>query len=594
MRKPAINSVIAIFYVYLLILFFAIGCSHNVKPSAERPPTPKPVQIKKESVIGHSVEGRPIKSIILTLPQSVGDSPDTAKQSHTEVVLMMAAMHGDEVIGTPLLHRLSQYLMEHKRLLVNRKVVLLPEVNPDAIEKQTRRNANNIDLNRDFLSEVPQPETQAVLDAINTHHPDRVISIRKLRFLDYDGADMAAAKTIAEHIQAYADGLPIHQIPTSNGSLGHFGETHDIPVITLGVRGSVSLDWGKVWDRFGNSIVAAVTFPDPVPESIRIVAKERPETPSDSQTRDSEETKTTGADDRSGSQSTPPVPEPGPAKNEHFERGKRLYEKGDYGSALKAFESAKRAGECAACGEYVQKARTAEADLNKGIARYNDDDFQGAVTALMRVVDLNPDDATAAEYLAQSHLGMGLALFKEGAYAAARENFKVALRYSDGCSACQEYLSQTIEVENALKSGIASFEQGAYEDAVDALAAVIRINAEEKRAAEYLYRSHRRLGAAYWETGAIKDAQYHFDNALRYNPACAECRDRLKALHYELGRRHFVEAGGKAGREAVAALESAIREWRAVAAIDPDYENVAEKIEKAEQHKSRLQNEASE
>lgn len=106
----------------------------------------------RESVAGHSVEGRPLYRFDFGTPGQ-------------PVVLLTALIHGLEVIGSvSLFHILDSLLRKNRRtrdLMDAFHVVVVPVVNPDAFHRNmdrlsrgwpaTRRtNANGVDLNRNF------------------------------------------------------------------------------------------------------------------------------------------------------------------------------------------------------------------------------------------------------------------------------------------------------------------------------------------------------------------------------------------------------------------------------------------------------------
>jgi len=82
-------------------------------------------------------------------------------------VLLWSQMHGDEATGTMALFDLFNFLqldtyVEQIELLRKRcTLYMLPMVNPDGAERFTRRNAQQIDINRDFMKAVA-PETQVL------------------------------------------------------------------------------------------------------------------------------------------------------------------------------------------------------------------------------------------------------------------------------------------------------------------------------------------------------------------------------------------------------------------------------------------------
>ena len=100
----------------------------------------------------------------------------------------VANMHGNEVVGREMLLLLAKYICENYKLndriteLVNStRIHFLPSMNPDGYEMSTegdaisidgRRNAHNVDLNRNFpdqfginqFNEKQEPETLAVMN----------------------------------------------------------------------------------------------------------------------------------------------------------------------------------------------------------------------------------------------------------------------------------------------------------------------------------------------------------------------------------------------------------------------------------------------
>ncbi|KQC00633.1 M14 family zinc carboxypeptidase [Pedobacter sp. Hv1] len=72
-------------------------------------------------------------------------------------IMLWSQMHGDEATGTMALFDLFNFLQgdnEHVKLLTeNCQLFFIPMVNPDGAAAFTRRNAQQIDINRDFLKE---------------------------------------------------------------------------------------------------------------------------------------------------------------------------------------------------------------------------------------------------------------------------------------------------------------------------------------------------------------------------------------------------------------------------------------------------------
>lgn len=79
-------------------------------------------------------------------------------------VLIWAQMHGDETTASQALSDLANFFKTHpemaRRWKKQLKIALILPLNPDGAERRTRRNAQQIDLNRDLLA-LASPEMQA-------------------------------------------------------------------------------------------------------------------------------------------------------------------------------------------------------------------------------------------------------------------------------------------------------------------------------------------------------------------------------------------------------------------------------------------------
>ncbi|MGZ4965076.1 MAG: DUF2817 domain-containing protein [Limisphaerales bacterium] len=218
--------------------------------------------LSRYSVIGESVEGRPIACEIF----------GKGKKS-SETVLILASIHGNEHVGTPLLQRLGEFLRDHPETLANRCVVLVPEANPDGAVHQQRRNLRGIDLNRNFPAKnwneqtdhgaksLSEPESRALYALIAKYKPTRIVSLHQpLTCMDYDGPDHA--KELAEAMSATCD-LKVNKVGALDGSLGSYaGETLHIPIVTVEFDASVSaLPIEQLWQRYGNMLITAIRFP---------------------------------------------------------------------------------------------------------------------------------------------------------------------------------------------------------------------------------------------------------------------------------------------------------------------------------------------
>ena len=201
-----------------------------------------------------SVEGRTIEV------WSLGEGPET--------VLVIAAIHGNERAGLPLVKRLREVLASEPGRIEGRRVVIVPIANPDGFAADQRHNANGVDLNRNFPatnrregpafgeSALSEPESMCLASLIEGERPVRIVTIHQpLGCIDWDGP----AEEIVERIRAL-DTLPVHRLGARDGSLGSWaGEDLGVPVITLELPGGMD---GKgtdyLWERFGPLLLIAL------------------------------------------------------------------------------------------------------------------------------------------------------------------------------------------------------------------------------------------------------------------------------------------------------------------------------------------------
>ena len=95
--------------------------------------------------------------------------------SGTIKILIWSQMHGNEGTTTKAVMDFLKFLNSDsvltKQCLQTFSLIIIPILNPDGAIAYTRENANNIDLNRDFVNRS-QPETNCLLDVYNKFKPD--------------------------------------------------------------------------------------------------------------------------------------------------------------------------------------------------------------------------------------------------------------------------------------------------------------------------------------------------------------------------------------------------------------------------------------
>ncbi|HUT31527.1 MAG TPA: M14 family zinc carboxypeptidase [Sedimentisphaerales bacterium] len=255
-----------------LVALLSQGCQRPAAGPAIMLRPPAPVTARRVTV-GNSIQARPIECVI------VGQG--------WQVTFIMAAIHGNEPAGTALLERLVPYLQQHPALMEGRRAILLPVANPDGLENQTRHNASDVDLNRNFPDDnrdnkkiygeeaLSEPEAVVIDEIITKYAPERIVSIHQFTevgpqslsarlpkgCIDYDGP----AKALAKHMAKYCD-LPVDKLGANPGSLGSYaGLDLGIPIITFELPLHAHLlDSDSLWEKYGEAIVAAVVYPDRV------------------------------------------------------------------------------------------------------------------------------------------------------------------------------------------------------------------------------------------------------------------------------------------------------------------------------------------
>lgn len=102
-------------------------------------------QCSREFSIGKSVLGRSIVGYELG--------------SGSQTIVYLGALHGNEKSGYYLLSSWLDYLEQHpEKIPAGRRVIILPKLNPDGFAINSRFNANNVDLNRNFASANWKPD----------------------------------------------------------------------------------------------------------------------------------------------------------------------------------------------------------------------------------------------------------------------------------------------------------------------------------------------------------------------------------------------------------------------------------------------------
>ena len=126
-------------------------------------------------VIGKSVESRQIPAVMLSEDKVFG-----SHRGVKPVVLIFATQHGDEPSGKEaaliLIRELATGSLQD--VLKELEVLIVPLVNPDGAAKDTRRNANDMDLNRNHVV-LSEPESLALHTLFLKWMPEVTVDIHE-------------------------------------------------------------------------------------------------------------------------------------------------------------------------------------------------------------------------------------------------------------------------------------------------------------------------------------------------------------------------------------------------------------------------------
>ncbi|MBP3846458.1 murein peptide amidase A [bacterium] len=200
-------------------------------------------------------------NILQTATTKLGNKIELIGEASENNILVIGVFHGDEPQGKYLIERYLEQFSPSPFPLVSEELgrgannlLLIPCLNPDGMQNNTRTNANGVDLNRNFptknwgedtsaAGDNPQDyyggksagseiETQFVIDIIEKYQPKLILTLHApYKIVNYDGPAQDIAQKISDII-----GYPVEPCigyPTP-GSFGTYcGVERNIPTITL-------------------------------------------------------------------------------------------------------------------------------------------------------------------------------------------------------------------------------------------------------------------------------------------------------------------------------------------------------------------------
>lgn len=126
------------------------------------------------TMIGKSVQGRDIPALFFT-----SDKKFASHSNQKPLVLIFCQQHGNEPSGKEAALLVARDLITDKvELLQHFDLILLPQANPDGGEMLQRRNAHNMDLNRNHVV-LSEPEALALQTLFLKWKPDIVLDIHE-------------------------------------------------------------------------------------------------------------------------------------------------------------------------------------------------------------------------------------------------------------------------------------------------------------------------------------------------------------------------------------------------------------------------------
>ncbi len=149
-----------------------------------------------------------------------------------------------------------------------------------------------------------------------------------------------------------------------------------------------------------------------------------------------------------------------------------------------------------------------------------------------------------------------------------------------------EMPTSTADASEQIQQGVELFEKKKYSESISMLSAAAQIDPDNKRLNNYLFKSHFQQGLIFFNSEKYLLAKDNFESALKYDQSCGKCPGYIvkcettyKEKHYNLGIHYF-------GKEQ---LTKAIKEWKFVQKLDPEYKAVTPNLQKAEMLYKRLE-----
>jgi hypothetical protein len=125
------------------------------------------------ATVGQSAAGRPLVALVIA-----------AKGDPQITVMIIGSQHGTEPSGGEAVQMLARDILtgQQEDLRANFKLILVPDANPDGRANRRRVNGSGVNLSTNY-NVASEPETQAVLDALERWRPDVVLDVHESAIL---------------------------------------------------------------------------------------------------------------------------------------------------------------------------------------------------------------------------------------------------------------------------------------------------------------------------------------------------------------------------------------------------------------------------
>ncbi len=185
-------------------------------------------------------------------------------------LLFIGGVHGDEPEGVELAMRLLEHLKLSPKQHTYTPWILIPCLNPDGYENNSRTNANGVDLNRNYPAKnwqkeyekdryypgteaASEPEIKALVQLIESERPRLLIHFHSWKPCIIATGDKALvdAKRLADQ-SGYE--LQHHIGYETPGSLSQYA-WHDLGLPVICIEEQEKSDLSLVWPHFGEALI---------------------------------------------------------------------------------------------------------------------------------------------------------------------------------------------------------------------------------------------------------------------------------------------------------------------------------------------------